>query len=252
MQQLPLSRTRFGEDIVAEFLPPERESNKVIIFSSGCPGYPLGKEELMRKFSRMGYWTIVYAYRGTWESGGTFLEYPPSDDVITIIDNLEKFYDLWSGAEHCIKNAEVYLIGGSFGGAASILASRDTRVKKAIAISAVADWRDQANTVEPLEVMNEYLPKAFGMGYRGEQEVYRKLIVGDFYNPTFEKDTLNGDKLLLIHSRHDLVVHAGPAEALARDIGAKFVMLPGDVHMGVRGALLPPVFRHVERFLRGK
>lgn len=252
MQQLPLARTRFGADIVAEFLPPERESTKVVIFSSGCPGYPLGKDELMRKFSRMGYWTILYAYRGTWESGGTFLEYPPSEDVTTIINNLGKFEDLWSGAEYSIQNPEMYLIGGSFGGAATILASRDPRVKKAVALSAVTDWRAQAETLEPLETMNEYLPKAFGNGYRGEQEVYRKLLVGDFYNPTFEKETLKGEKLLLIHYKHDLVVHSAPAEALARDIGAKFVMLPGDMHMGVRSALLPNVFRHIEKFFKGK
>lgn len=252
MQHFPLSRTRFGADIIAEFLPPENASNKVIIFSTGCPGYPMGKEELMRKFSKLGFWTIVYAYRGTWESGGTFLEYPPSDDVITIMDHLAHFEDLWGGAEFSIKDAEVYLIGGSFGGAASLIASGDPRVKKAVAISSVADWRDQEYTVEPLTVMNEYLPKAFGMAYRGEQEVYRKLMVGDFYNPVHEKEHIDGSKILFIHAKDDLIVHAAPAEAFARDIGAKFIMLPYGGHMGAGAAKEPALFRLIEKFFKGR
>ncbi len=250
MQQLPLSRTRFGADIVAEFLPPERDSKKVIIFSSGCPGYPMGKDALMRKFSALGYWTISYAYRGTWESGGTFLEYAPSDDILTIMDTLGSFEDLWSGAEYSIHDPEIYLIGGSFGGAATLLASRDARVKKAIAISSVTDWLAQERTMEPLSLMNEFIPKAFGMGYRGEQEIYRKLLVGDFYNPAHEKATMDGKKLLLIHSKDDLVVHAAPAEAFARDVGAQFVLLSNGGHGGVSRAIEPRVFREITRFLK--
>jgi len=252
MQSLPLSRTRFGADIVAEFLPPARSSNKVVIFSSGCPGYPLGKDALMRKFSRLGYWTVVYAYRGTWESGGTFLEYPPSDDITTVIDTLGSFEDLWSGAEHSVEDPEVYLVGGSFGGAATILASRDPRVRKAVAISAVVDWTVQDRTAEPLAVMNEFIPKAFGMGYRGEQEVYRKLAVGDFYNPAHEKAGIDGAKLLLIHSKDDLVVHPGPAEAFAKDVGARFLLLPSGGHGGASRALEPRIFREIRTFFAGK
>ncbi|HRH24139.1 MAG TPA: prolyl oligopeptidase family serine peptidase [Candidatus Paceibacterota bacterium] len=252
MQQLPLSRTRFGEEIVAEFIQPEVSTNKVIIFSAGCPGYPLGKDELMHKFSRLGYWTISYAYRGTWESGGTFLEYPPSDDILTIMDNLGSFEDSWSGTRHTIHTPEVYLIGGSFGGAATLLASRDPRVKKAITISSVTDWMDQQHTVEPLDFMNEYLPRAFGMAYRGEQEVYRKLTVGDFYNPTHEKKTIDGKKLLLIHAKGDRVVHALPAKAFATEVGAQFVMLDSDDHMGVGYAKEPRVYKHIEKFMKTK
>ncbi len=252
MQHFPLSRTRFGTEILAEFVQPEDSSNKVMIFSAGCPGYPLGKEELMHKFANLGYWTISYAYRGTWESGGTFLEHPPSDDIITIMDNLEAFEDLWSGTKHTVRNAEVYLIGGSFGGAATLLASRDPRVKKAISISGVTDWLDQEHTVEPLDLMSEYLPKAFGMAYRGEQEVYRKLTVGDFYNPTHEKKSFDGSKLLLIHAKGDRIVHALPAKAFATEVGAQFVILDSDEHMGVGYAKEPRVFKHIEKFLKGK
>lgn len=250
MQKLPISRARFGADIVAEFMQPERSSNKVIIVSTGCPGYPLGKEALMQRYVRLGYWVIVYAYRGTWESGGTFLEYPPSDDVIAIMDTLHAFEDVWSGTEHCIKDPEVYLLGGSFGGAATLLASRDPRVKRAATISGVVDWRVQEHTAEPLDVMNEFIPKAFGMAYRGEQEIYRKLLVGDFYNPAHEKESIDGKKLLMIHAADDPIVHAPPSEEFAKEVGAQFVLLRNGGHMGAGSAAENHIYKYIEKFFR--
>lgn len=250
MQKLPLSRTRFGEDIVAEFLPPEKQSKKVIIFSAGCPGYPLGKEALMRHYASLGYWTICYAYRGTWESGGSFLEHSPAEDVRIIMDNLHRFDDLWSEGAYSLSDPEIYLIGGSFGGAATLLASRDSRVKKAATISGVVDWRQQEYTAEPLDVMNEFIPRAFGMGYRGEQAVYRKLSVGDFYNPAYEADSIDGSKLLLIHAKDDRVVHSAPAEAFAKQVGATCVLLAHGDHRGVGSASEPEIAKYIEKFFK--
>lgn len=252
MQRLPTSRTRFGPDIVAEFMPPEQPSSKVLIMTTGCPGYPGGKEEVMDFYARRGYWVIIPRYRGTWESGGSFLEYAPSEDVVTVMDHLGAFEDLWSGAKHSIHDPEVYLIGGSFGGPAAILASRDTRVKKAATISAVTDWTDQEHTAEPLDVMSAYLPAAFGMTYRGEPNAYLKLAKGDFYNPMHEKETIDGTKLLLIHAKDDRVVHPGPAEVFARETGAAIVLLPSGGHMGAGKAALPQIARHIERHFKGK
>lgn len=252
MQKLPVSRTRFGTDIVAEFMPPERPSSKVIIFTTGCPGYPGGKSEMMAYYARRGYWTIIPRFRGTWESDGSFLEYPPSDDVTIVMDSLHEFVDLWSGAEHAILNPEVYLIGGSFGGPAALLASRDVRVKKAAVISSVADWRVQEHTAEPLDLMSEYVPAAFGMAYRADASVWQKLARGGFYNPVEEKETLDGSKILFIHGRGDPIVHAGPAAELAKDIGARFVLLPTNDHMGAGSSALPRIAKHIEKHFKGK
>lgn len=249
---LPTSRTRFGPDIVAEFMPPERSSSKVLILLAGCPGYPGGKEEVMDFYARRGFWVIVPRYRGTWESGGSFLEYAPSEDVVTVMDNLGYFEDLWSGAKHTVKDPEVYLIGGSFGGPAALLASRDARVKKAATISAVTDWTDQQHTVEPLDVMSAYLPAAFGMTYRGEPDSYMKLAKGDFYNPMSEKATIDGAKLVLIHANDDRVVHPGPAATFAKETGAKLVLLPSGGHMGSSAAAKPHIARHILEHFKGE
>lgn len=244
-------RTRFGNDIVAEFRPALKDTKKVAILLPGCPGYPLGKRELFEHLTHHGFFTIIPSYRGTWESEGSFLQYPPSDDVEILIDQIPQgFIDLWSGAEYRIRNPEIYLIGGSFGGAAAILSSKHPLVKKVATISAVVDWREQQHTVEPLDLMNEYLGTAFGNAYRGEKNAYKKLETGDFYNPASHKKELDGTKLLLIHAVDDKVVHPGPAEAFGQETGAKFVQLLGGGHMGVGYANKPHIWKHIEKFFK--
>lgn len=251
MAKATLYRTRFGGDIVTEFLPPARHSNKVAILTPGAPGYAGGKGELMQLLSKKGYWSFLPRYRGTWESDGTFLEIPPDQDVLAVIDGLSgEFSDLWSGSEYRVHEPEIYLIGGSFGGAAAILASRDPRVKKAAAISAVVDWRKQENTLEPLHLMSEYVPKAFGSAYRADPAAWMKLAAGGFYNPAEEIATIDGTKLLLIHAKNDMVVHFAPAEAFAKEVGARFVALSYDGHMGVGVAHEAHIWKHIERFFK--
>lgn len=253
MQKIPLSRTRFGEDIVAEFLAPNYDSSKVAIITAGAPGYPGKKEDLMQVLARRGYWSIVPRYRGTWESAGTFLEYPPSEDVKIIMDQVSKgFEDLWAGTTHCVREPEFLLLGGSFGGPAAVLNSADARVKKAVAISSVVDWRLQEHTVEPLQVMSEYVPQSYGMAYRAEPAVWEKLSQGNFYNPIDDKQAVEGKKLLFIHAKDDVVVHAAPAEAFAKETGAQFVMLRDGGHMGVGVAHEPHIWRYIEKFLKNK
>jgi pimeloyl-ACP methyl ester carboxylesterase len=246
-------RTRFAGDIVAQFKPANFETRKVAILLSGCPGYPMGKRDLTEFLKKKGFFTIVPAYRGTWESDGEFLKEPPSKDVELIINELETgFMDLWSGGMYSITDPEVYLIGGSFGGAAAILASTHPKVVKAVSLSGVVDWAEQQHTVEPLELMSEYLPKAFGQGYRPGNHIQERLEAGDFYNPVHEKVTIDGKKLLLIHAKGDRVVHSAPAKQFAADIGARYVELPGDDHMGASSAAEPRVWKHIDRFFRGK
>lgn len=253
MAKLPLARTRFGRDIVAEFMPSERGGNRVAIITSGAPGYPGGKGELMQLLSEKGYCAIVPRYRGTWESDGSFLEYPPSDDVITIIDELSVgFRDLWSSAEYRISEPEVYLIGGSFGGPAALLASRDVRVVKAVTISAVVDWRMQEHTLEPLDLMSMYMPQAFGPTYRSQEDAWKKLAQGGFYNPVDEKESLDGKKLLMFHAKDDKVVPFAPAEDFAREVGATFIPLKRGGHMGAGNAKEPYFWKYINRFFSGK
>ncbi len=158
-------RTRLKGGIVSEFLPPVKKSSQVIILCGGMPSYPAAKE-LMFKFSKLGYWSFLFRYRGSWESDGKMFARCPHIDVIDVIDSLQSgFCDLWTSDAYIIPKPEVYLVGSSFGGAAAILAALDKRVKKVFALSPVIDWRVESK-LEPMSFLESFTRQAFGQGYR--------------------------------------------------------------------------------------
>ncbi|HEU5399890.1 MAG TPA: CocE/NonD family hydrolase, partial [Terriglobales bacterium] len=135
-------RTRFKKEIVAEFLPPARRLRKqrVIILCDGMPSSPR-KQPLCEFLSRKGYWVFYPRYRGTWESDGIFLDRSPHEDLLDVIDELKKgVREVTFGEKFEVNPDEIFVIGGSFGGAAAILAYLHPRVKKVIAICPVVDW----------------------------------------------------------------------------------------------------------------
>jgi hypothetical protein len=80
-------RTRFKEQIVAEFLPPTRpgKRQKLIILCDGMPSIPR-KRPLSEFLAAKGFWVIYPRYRGAWESGGEFLSRSPHEDILEILD----------------------------------------------------------------------------------------------------------------------------------------------------------------------
>src|SRR3989344_5733254 len=102
-------RTRFAKNIVAEFLPPIKASKKVIIFLSGAPSVPKLADTL-NFYSQKGFWVFHPRYRGSWESGGSFLEKSPEKDALDIINQLPKgFIGLETGKKYVIRPKALYL-----------------------------------------------------------------------------------------------------------------------------------------------
>jgi hypothetical protein len=62
-------RTRFRQQIVAEFLPPsqERKAQKVVVLCDGMPSIPR-YQPLSEFLAAKGFWVIYPRYRGAWES----------------------------------------------------------------------------------------------------------------------------------------------------------------------------------------
>ncbi|HLC99350.1 MAG TPA: prolyl oligopeptidase family serine peptidase [Patescibacteria group bacterium] len=241
-------RTRIKREIVAEFILPVGRSNKVIILCGGMPGYP-AKKELMFFLADKGYWVFLPRYRGTWESDGSFLKKSPHEDVIDVIDSLSSgFTDLWNNKRHKIKNPKIHLIGSSFGGPAVILASKDKRVKKAVAFSPVIDWRVETK-LEPLDWMGKFTKSAFGNGYRFKQKDWDKLKSGKFYNPITEIKTLNKNKLYIIHAKDDEVVYANDSVKFAKELGCKITLLQKGGHLSTSMLLKAAFWKRVEEFL---
>ncbi len=246
-------RTRIKNDIIAEFVFPAKRTNKVIILCGGMPAYP-EKKELMFFLADRGYWVFSPRYRGSWESDGWFLKRSPHEDVIDVIDALPKgFTELWNNKRYRIENPRVHLIGNSFGGPAAILASKNKRVEKAVALSSVIDWEAEWHgTAEPMDWLGKFTKAAFGNGYRFKDADWKKLKSGKFYNPISEVRRLDGKKLYLIHAKDDDVVPAELAVRFARELSCKLTILKQGGHLSLSGLLQPAFWRRVRDFLRSR
>lgn len=229
-------RTRFKQQIIAEFLPPARprKKQKVIILCDGMPSLP-GKQPLMNFLAGKGYWVFYPRYRGSWESGGKFLERSPHLDVLDMIDELPRgVRELAFGKRFALKPDEIFVIGGSFGGAAAILASLDDRVKKVIANCPVVDWKILA-AEERLETSNPsyaaYIRDAFGNGYRLSNSNWRKLHGGRFYNPAYHVKEIDPAKIMMFHAKDDPYVPYKSVKKFADRTGVKLNTLQRGGHV---------------------
>jgi dipeptidyl aminopeptidase/acylaminoacyl peptidase len=229
-------RTRFKKEIVAEFVPPARQGKKqkTIILCDGMPSMPR-KQPLMEFLAGKGYWVFYPRYRGAWESGGEFLKEPPDKDVLDIISEIPKgFQELAFGKKFALKPDEIFVIGGSFGGAAAILASLDKRVKKAIANCPVVDWRILAKE-EKIETSNPnyaaYIREAFGNGYRLSDKNWRKLRTGKFYNPAGHVQEIDPAKIMMFHAKDDPYVPYQTVKKFAAQTGVKLNLFERGGHL---------------------
>ena len=242
-------RTRFGKDIVAEYVPPTRPSRKVAILWSGMPSVPK-YHEVLRVFSQAGYWAFSPRYRGTWESSGSLFAESPHLDALLVLNLLPRgFKNLWTGKKIQFKPSTVHLFGSSFGGPAALLASRHPLVEKVVTSSGVVDWRVQGRT-EPLPALKRMVKTSFGKAYRFKDSDWRKLGSRAFYNPADVPAAVAGEKVLLVHSKDDDVVPYGPTTKFAKEVGAKLWLRPTGGHLTSKLFLQPASWRRIMSFLK--
>lgn len=229
-------RTRFKNEIVAEFLPPvgKPKKQKVIILCDGMPSTPR-KQPLMQFLSKKGYWVIYPRWRGAWESDGQFLEKSPVEDLQDIISELPKgITDLAFGKKFKLSPDEIFVIGGSFGGAAALLISLDKRIKKVVANCPVVDWKILP-TEQKKETSNKsypsYIREAFGNGYRLSEKNWNKLKTGTFYNPAYHIKEIDPSKVVMFHAKDDPYVPWKLVSNFAKKSGIKLKLLARGGHI---------------------
>lgn len=243
------SRARIKKEIVSEFVQPTKPSNKVIILCSGMPNYP-AKSELMFFLAEKGYWVFLPRYRGSWESDGSFLQKSPHLDIIDVMDELSSgFQNIYSNKKHAIQEPEIYLIGSSFGGPATILASSDKRVKRVVALSPVIDWRVESKA-EPIDWIHKFTKMAYGNGYRFKENDWNKLKNGKFYNPISAISKLDRNKIYIIQAKDDEVVYPEPAIKFSRELGSKLTLLEEGGHLSLSSLAKDDVWKGVGDHLR--
>lgn len=244
-------RTRFKNEIVTEFLPPARATKKqrVIIMCDGAPSVP-NKKSMLEFFSKKGFWSFHIHYRGSWESDGKFLAKSPHQDVLDVIEGLPKgFPEYWDNKKFKVIADEIYVIGGSFGGTAAILASLNKKVTKAIAVSGLIDWQ-RPGPDEPYPKMVRFFKLGFGNGYRFASNGWDKLKSGRFFNPINHVRDIEGGKLLLIHAKDDRTCPYKITRKFASDTKAKLITLPRGDHMSSSILMRPRFYKAFKDFIK--
>ncbi len=245
-----IMRTRFSKEIIAEFLVPAKKTDKVIILANGMPSYPGRRDDLIQFLGSQGFWVILPRYRGSWESGGSFLEESPHKDLLDIIDQLpEGFVDLWNNDTYRIRNPKVFIVGSSFGGAAALLVSKNPRVKKVVVLSPVTDWRVESR-VESVDWVGRFTQIAFGNGYRMKPENWNKLKTGRFYNPITQTSLIKGEKIMVFHAEDDQVVYYSATKAFCKKTKAKLVPLKTGGHLSISNIVEPFFWTKIKAFLK--
>ncbi len=249
-------RARFKKEIVAEFLPPARarQKQRVILLCDGMPGIPR-KQPLAQFLSQKGFWVFYPRWRGAWESGGQLLQRPPQQDLSDIIDELPKgVRETAFGKKFKLSPDEIFVIGGSFGGAAAILSSLDPRVKKAVANCPVVDW-----SILPEEQKKEtsnksypaYIREAFGNGYRLTEKNWNKLHSGVFYNPVHHIKELTPAKVLIFHAKDDPYIPWRSVRDFADDAGIKLHLFARGGHLST-DRIVRTCWPQIKRFFHSK
>lgn len=243
------SRTQFSSGIVAEYIyDTARPRTRIAIICDGMPSIP-SKQRLMFFLAARGYAVFHIRYRGSWESSGSFLEYPLHEDIQLVMDEISTgFVDAWTGAHIQIATDNVTVIGASFAGPALFFVSADIRVKKIIAIAPVVDWL--APSEESLEKMFDFTQRGFNQAYRFTPDAKNKLASGNFYNPVTYTGEVIGEKICIIHAKDDKIVAYDPVMAYAQKINAYLISRARGGHLSSSYLMQWYVWWRVKRFLR--
>jgi pimeloyl-ACP methyl ester carboxylesterase len=260
-------RTRFAGEIVTEFLPPARAGKvqmpkigRAIILCDGMPSIPR-KQPLAEFIASKGYWVFYPRYRGAWESGGEFLKTSPHLDILDVVGGLShEFRELAFGRRFRVSldSDEVFVIGGSFGGAAALLCSLDPRVKRVVANCPVVDW-----AILPREQKKEtsnpsyaaYIRAAFGNGYRLSDKNWKKLFGGKFYNPAYHTQEISREitaaKVMMFHAQDDPYIPYRSVVKFARTTGVTLKLFRRGGHLSTE-LIVRKYWPQIRTFFEGR
>jgi dipeptidyl aminopeptidase/acylaminoacyl peptidase len=220
-----------------------------MIVADGLPSMP-HKHAVLAYWARRGFWVLHPRYRGTWESGGQFLDHSPEQDVFDVIDSLEQgLTSVWTGEKFSVAAPRIVVLGASFGGTVALLASQDERVVAAVALAPVLDWSEPSPS-EPHHVLREVMRKGYGAAYRFTDVDWDRLVRGELVSPLRVVERLVAQKLFLAHAKDDNVVRAGPTQQLARQLGCASAFPRRGGHFSASASIRGMLGWSVRRFLQ--
>ncbi len=195
-----------------------------------CPGLPgIPKEQpLLKRLVQDGFNVLYPRYAGTFESDGSFLQQSPVDDLMGMLEIVEKpFTELYGLTERQIKLGKLIILGSSFGASVGmVLASKIPA--DGIFIAPVANFETQGD-YEGEQSMQEIM----GFVKRSNKHTYRfaeggreKLNDGILIPPLADFDYSNS-KVLLFHGKDDSTVNPNQSKNISKKTGIELHELPG-------------------------
>jgi hypothetical protein len=163
----PVQRSAVGA-IAFEYCIPTTFS-KVIILIDGLPRKP-ELTNCMQLLASWGYAVFFPRLAGTWESGGTFLDHNPADDITRLTQHIKDGILLQDGT--VVSSNRILTLGTSFGGLLSLYASLDKNISHSIAFSPVYAMSKVPNSTS----LDPYIQKTFQGAYRYTKNDWKKLI----------------------------------------------------------------------------
>lgn len=223
-------------DIVFEFsISPT--SQATVILCDGLPSVPK-QHQVMNLLQSKGYDIFFPRYRGTWESGGSFLAQSPTLDIKELIGLIKggSVKELYGGQEFNT-NSVIYLVGSSWGGTVALSLADDTDVARVIAFSPIIDFvsHQQSNHVQSLQWLKQFVRRAFYQGYRFEDKDWESMLSGELFNPALE---LRPNTAAVVYDKSDKEISSVDIENYCQNSGARAVEVANIGHLSF--SKIPP------------
>lgn len=225
------------KDILVEIAFPEHVAAQgVIVLCDGLPAVP-SQKRFMTVLASKGYVVAYPRYRGTWESGGTFLAHSPVHDIRDVVDT---FYcaapmcELYEQKKlHLPQGQNIAVVGVSFGGSVALALASDTRVSRVVALAPIVDFAEFAKPQyrnQDLYFLGQFLRRGFPYVYRFHDDRWKDLCQGNIFTPLDHVTSEDAKKIMVLFGDADTVVNAQHALPFLEKKGIPSSLLPGLAH----------------------
>jgi len=181
------------------FLARGDEPKPTALLLHGLPGIEKNYD-LAHALREAGWNSLIFHYRGSWGSGGSYRFESLADDVRAALDHLS------SGAHDQVDAARFALVGHSMGGWAAVRAGDDERVRAVVTVGAVTDPSRVPFTADMAEklftpFLNGLTPDEFEAEWKGLDNVLEEAGMLD-------------RPFLIVHAANDSIVPVEQAHLL--------------------------------------
>src|SRR3989344_9214400 len=215
---------------------PQKSNGKTIIILPGLPEYPRPKK-MMEDLSLKGYHVVYPRYSGTFESDGAFLKNSPSEDITSLLKELNKkdLIEIYAKGKMKIPCDKLIILATSFGGsvALEIASNKESKDKKFVIGCPVLDFKKHGDSGEQdLINLKRFLLEGFPNIYRFEEKDFDNLLEGNVISSSYNTKKFYGD-ITIIHGTKDEAISFNKVKEFSDLRKIKFLELEEEGHLSI-------------------